>query len=203
MTVRTAVPEHDKGVITDSNREKRLQAIALSMTRTTREVIEVEARRSGLLRAILIPLACIVLSGLFVGPAAAMRVMSDDELVAIEVEWVQGEWIAQGTCAGTPEAGQCCFCVAIQCHWVEFCHGQDDWNNYSTWRCDLTETSELGCSKNTVLRACCRWKDWSSYNQQTQTCVAPSDWLCWFRGRQTDRGHTLCDEGWSEDPCVT
>ncbi len=163
-----------------------------------------QASRSGLLRAILVPLACALLTAILVGPAGAMRLMGDDELVAIEVEWEDGQtyrWTPYRYCAA--EYDNCC---VVQ-NWESGCASIDivkrcvavygDWD-YWTRDCELRDTGTTCVLESKENYSCCQWLDYETQfdceNNQNET----GQWAT--RCRQAHRGNYYCDRPCS-DPC--
>jgi hypothetical protein len=173
------------------------------VVRTIREVIDVQARRSELLRAVLIPLACIVLSGIFVGQAtAAMRIMSDQELAEIAVGWYFA-WTPWDDCAY--DYGYCCLCNTQYCNkcptsgarWVRDCAAGPD---FDTRNC-VKRQSGTGCDPNEYIPKkykCCRWMMYPNDQCLPQQAIP---WPLWGARTATEGKQLLGmdDECWA--PC--
>jgi hypothetical protein len=153
------------------------------------------------LRAMLIPLACAVLAGALVSPAAAMRVMSDDEAMSVTVAWLQGCYENFRCCQ---HRELCCPCSLPNCDYVEWCYGSQ-WNGqyyiqFLIADCNVQHTSPAGCKRNPLPRACCRWYNWEAQNPLNQDyCVTPLAWTQYYDSRNADWGAVWPSGG---DPCT-
>lgn len=156
------------------------------------------------MRTILIPLACALVTGLFVGPAAAMRVVSDDEAAAIRVAWGSkpGRWSAPRDCDNLDgPLTACCVCEQALCDVSGFCYAVNLAEYYHGYRvCHTAQSSAKGCTENRHLVTCCQWREWDNMDAHGN-CVDLLGDLTYYKGVTADWGTDLPQQWKRDDVC--